>query len=119
MLNVRKPALLKSVINLLAVAGFVSLNALAGSGQTAKSPAANTYKTNCVACHGADGRGSAVGKSLQAPDFHSAALQQQPDAQLNAAITQGKGNMPAFAGRLSSDEISALVTYIRTFKKTK
>ena len=88
-------------------------------GQSANNSAATTYKTNCVSCHGQDGRGSAVGKSLHAADFHSAQVQQQSDTQLADVVAQGRGNMPAFATRLSKDQIDALVKYIRTLAKAK
>src|SRR5258707_14224855 len=91
----------------------------AGLGQPANNSAASTYKTNCVSCHGQDGRGSAVGKSLHAADFHSAQVQQQSDTQLAGVIAEGRGNMPAFGTRLSKDQINALVKYIRTLGKAK
>src|SRR5438094_7413243 len=89
------------------------------SASPANNSAAGTYKTDCVSCHGPDGRGSAVGKSLHAADFHSAQVQQQSDAQLAGVIAEGRGNMPAFGTRLSKDQIDALVKYIRTLAKAK
>ena len=74
---------------------------------------------NCVSCHGQDGRGSPVGKSLHTADFHSAQVQQQSDVQLAAVVADGRGNMPAFGTRLSKDQIVALVKYIRTLAKAK
>jgi cytochrome c6 len=103
----------------LGIAIFMGSTVSAGFGQAAGSPAADTYKTNCVACHAADGHGSAVGKSLHAADFNSPQVQQQSDTQLADIITQGKGNMPAFGHSLSKNQIDALVKYIRTFKKAK
>src|SRR6266436_9057758 len=88
-------------------------------GQAANTSAASTYKTNCVSCHGQDGRGSAVGRSLHTADFHSAQVQQQSDAQLAGVVAEGRGNMPAFGTRLSEDQIDALVKYIRTLGKAK
>jgi cytochrome c553 len=90
-----------------------------GFGQAANNDAAATYKTNCASCHGADGHGSAVGKSLHAADFHSSQVQDQTDAQLAAVISQGRGNMPPFGTSLSKDQIDALVKYIRTFRDAK
>src|SRR6266566_2132323 len=88
-------------------------------GQSANNSAATTYKTNCVSCHGQDGRGSAVGKSLHAADFHSAQVQQQSDAHLANVIAEGRGNMPAFGTRLSTGQVDALVKYVRTLGKAK
>jgi len=85
----------------------------------APNSTASTYKTNCVSCHGPDGRGSVVGKSLHAADFHSAQVQQQSDEQLADVVGQGRGNMPAFGTRLSKGQIDALVKYIRTLAKGK
>ena len=103
----------------LAIAIFLGAAASLGFGQPANNSGASTYKTNCVSCHGQDGRGSAVGKSLHAADFHAAQVQQQSDAQLAGVIAEGRGNMPAFGTRLSKDQIDALVKYIRTLAKAK
>jgi mono/diheme cytochrome c family protein len=83
------------------------------------NPAAGLYKTNCVACHGADGRGTPTGKSLQVADFHSPKVQQQPDAQLVQVISEGRGNMPPFGDRLNKNQVGALVTYIRNLGKAQ
>jgi mono/diheme cytochrome c family protein len=101
------------------MATFLGATAWLGFGQPANNSAAAAYKTNCVSCHGQDGRGSPVGKSLHVADFHSAQVQQQSDAQLAGVIAEGQGNMPAFGSRLSKDQIDALVKYIRTLEKGK
>src|ERR1700739_4004055 len=103
----------------LTVAIFLGSSASLVFGQAPNNSAASTYKTNCVSCHGQDGRGSAVGKSLHAADFHSAQVQQQSDAQLANVVAEGRGNMPAFRTRLSKNQIDALVRYIRTLGKAK
>lgn len=104
---------------ILAILTFFVAAATLGFGQPANNSAASLYKTNCVPCHGPDGRGTPVGKSLQAADFHSTQVQQQSDSQLAGVISEGRGNMPAFGTRLSKDQIDALVTYIRTLGKAK
>jgi mono/diheme cytochrome c family protein len=103
----------------LAVAMFFGAASALGFSQAADTSAASIYKTNCVSCHGKDGRGTPVGKSLHAADFRSAKVQQQSDAQLAQVIAEGRGNMPAFGTRLSKDPIDALVKYIRTLGKAK
>lgn len=108
----------KRLARIFAIVAFLAATALLGFGQAANS-AASSYKTNCVSCRGPDGRGSTVGKSLHAADFHSAQVQQQSDAQLAGVIAEGRGNMPPFGTRLSKDEIDALVKYIRTLGKAK
>ncbi len=103
----------------LAIAAFLAATASLGFGQATDNSAASTYKTNCVSCHGQDGHGSAVGKSLHAADFHSAQVQQQSDSQLAGVISEGRGNMPPFGTRLAKDQIDALVKYIRSLGKAK
>ena len=103
----------------LAIAIFLGAATSLGFGQPANDSAVSTYKTNCVSCHGPDGRGSAVGKSLHATDFHSGQVQQQSDGQLAGVVAEGRGNMPAFGTRLSKDQLNALVKYIRTLGKAK
>ena len=39
------------------------------------------------------------------------------DAELTAIITNGKNKMPAYAGKLSDQDISYLVAYIRLLKQ--
>jgi mono/diheme cytochrome c family protein len=39
------------------------------------------------------------------------------DSDLTGAITNGKGKMPAFKGKLTDAQIKDMVTYIRTLKK--
>jgi mono/diheme cytochrome c family protein len=107
------------VARFLAITIFLAATASLGFGQSANNSGASLYKTNCVSCNGPDGRGSAVGKSLNAADFHSAQVQQQSDAQLAGVIAEGRGNMPPFGTRLSKDQIDALVKYIRTLGKAK
>ena len=103
----------------MAIATFLAATPSLGFGQAASNSAASLYKTNCASCHGPDGRGSAVGKSLHAADFHSPQVQQQSDEQLAGVIAEGRGNMPPFGTRLTKDQIDALVKYIRTLGKAK
>ena len=103
----------------LAIATFLAATANLGFGQAVSNSGASLYKTTCASCHGPDGRGSAVGKSLHAADFHSPQVQQQSDEQLAKVIADGRGNMPPFGTRLSADQIDALVKYIRTLGKAK
>ncbi len=78
-----------------------------------------TFKQKCVACHGADGSGNAaVAKMMKAtiPDLGSKEVQAQSDADLEKAITQGKGKMPAVK-QLTDSDLHNLVAYIRTLAK--
>lgn len=76
------------------------------------------YKAKCAMCHGADGTGNTpVGKTMKVKSLASDEVQKQSDADLEKTINSGKGKMPSFAGKLSADELKAVVTYIRGFKK--
>ncbi len=78
----------------------------------AAADAAADYKAKCAGCHGADGSKSMMGaKPLNGPE-----VQKMSDADLNSAITNGKGKMPAYKGKLTDAQISDLVKYIHTLK---
>jgi mono/diheme cytochrome c family protein len=78
-----------------------------------------TFRTKCAMCHGPDGSGSEVGKSMNVPDLRSPAVQKLPDAQLAQIISDGKGGMPSFKNSLSEEQIHALVTHIRSLHQKK
>jgi cytochrome c6 len=81
---------------------------------------AATFKTNCAACHGADGRGQGpIGKALHVKDLASDEVQSQSDKELTRIIADGKGKMPAYKSKLSDDDIAALVTFIRSLRPPK
>ncbi len=83
-----------------------------------KAATAGTYRTKCAMCHGPDGAGSAVGKSMNVPDLRSSVVQ-NTDAELAQIISNGKGGMPAFKSSLSDDQMHALVTYVRSLHQKK
>ncbi len=93
---------------------------LSGRAADAKTSWAN----NCAQCHGASGKGDTkMGKMLNAMDLTDAKKQASfTDAQATAAIKDGikqngKTTMKAFGGKLTDEEIKALVVYVRTLKK--
>jgi mono/diheme cytochrome c family protein len=86
--------------------------------------AKTNWTNNCAQCHGASGRGDTkMGKMLNAADLTDSKKQASfTDAKAAAAIKDGikqngKTAMKAFGGKLSDDEIKALVAYVRTLKK--
>ena len=79
--------------------------------------AAALYKSKCQMCHGADGKGDTpAGKKMGTKDFHDPEVAKASDADLIKITTDGKGKMPAYKGKISDDEIKALVKYIHTLK---
>ena len=83
----------------------------------AQNASETLFKSKCVACHGADGTGSAMGKKMGAHDFTTADVQKMSDADLTGVIANGKEKMPKYADKLKPEEIKGLVAYIRTLKK--
>jgi len=71
------------------------------------------YKAKCAMCHGPDGKGK---EAMKTKDQSSAEVQKMSDADLTAAITNGKGKMPAFK-TLTPDQVKDLVAFIRSLKK--
>ena len=78
-----------------------------------------TFRTKCAMCHGQDGGGSEIGKSMNVPDLRSQAVQKLPDAELAQIISNGKGGMPSFKNSLSEDQIHSLVAHIRSLHQEK
>ena len=78
-----------------------------------------TFRAKCVMCHGPDGGGSEVGKTMHVPDLRSPEVQKLPDAQLAQIISDGKGGMPPFKNSLSSDQVHSLLAYIHFLRAKK
>lgn len=78
---------------------------------------ATLFAKNCASCHGADGKGN---KSIGTPNFSDPNFKKSVSATaMQAAIQNGKGGiMPAWSGKLTDDQISSLVTYIRSLATT-
>jgi mono/diheme cytochrome c family protein len=95
---------------------FVFSIARANLGPDSVASAA-TFRTKCAMCHGPDGSGSTVGKSMNVPDLRSPEVQKLPDAQLAPIISDGKGGMPSFKSSLSEDQIHGLLTYIHSLHR--
>ena len=75
------------------------------------------FTKNCAMCHGADGKGSSA---LGTPNFTDPKWQSSTkEKEMREVIKNGKKGtaMPAFAGQLKDEEISAVVAYIRSLKK--
>jgi mono/diheme cytochrome c family protein len=95
----------------------VTITRAKGGQDSAASKA--TFRTKCAMCHGQDGGGSEVGKSMNIPDLRSQAVQKLPDAELAQIISNGKAGMPSFKNSLSEDQIHGVVTHIRSLAAKK
>lgn len=97
---------------------FVASIARANPAPDAAAASA-TFRTKCALCHGPDGSGSEVGKSMNIPDLRSQAVQKLPDADLAQVISDGKGGMPPFKSSLSEAQIHDLVSHVRSLRQKK
>ncbi|MFQ5593746.1 MAG: cytochrome c [Anaerolineae bacterium] len=70
------------------------------------------FQQNCVTCHGPDGKGVVPGT----PDFTNVeSVAGKAPSDFFQVVTEGKGTMPSWQGRLSPDERWAAIEYMRTF----
>ena len=98
----------------------LSVASIARANPTPDSAAGSaTFRTKCVMCHGQDGSGSEVGRSMNVPDLRSLVVQKLPDAQLAQIISDGKGGMPSFKNSLSGEQVHSLVAHIRALHQKK
>ena len=100
-----------------AILVVISILVLAFAAVAQAEDAAAIYKAKCATCHGTTGAGdTGMGKTLKLRALGSADVQKQTDDELNTIISKGKAKMPAYAGKLSADDVKGLVKFIRTLK---
>lgn len=86
------------------------------SGAAFGADASALWGQHCASCHGKDGSGNtAMGKKLGVKDYTKE--QSFSDAEATNVITNGKGKMKAYKGKLSDADVKALVAYVRSLKK--
>ena len=109
MINMTKAAMIYSHIKpvFVLILFFTSLSCLADKGE-------QLYTDNCAICHGHKGTGG-VGLPIGLEAF----LEQTPDEYLHRSIRVGRPGrvMPNFY-RLSESDIKAIISHIRSWKKT-
>lgn len=111
---------MKTAVKLILVA--VVLGIVFPSSALAGDPDPQTaalYKSKCAACHGVDGKATAMGKKLNTRDFQDPEVAKMKDAELTEATAKGKGKMPGFAKSLKEDQIKSLVAYVRSLSTKK
>ena len=90
------------------------LCAFATAGDTNASSAALTanpiYQKDCAKCHGK----TAGGRHFGGPALISEKAASASVDGLHNIITNGKGHMPKFSGKLTDSEVDALVAQIKT-----
>ena len=90
-----------------AVAATLSTSLFAADG-------AAIYKSRCVGCHGADG--SKVIAALGVKPVNSPEVKKMGAAGVGDVVAKGKNKMPAFAGKLTPEEIHEVSEYVLKLK---
>jgi mono/diheme cytochrome c family protein len=71
------------------------------------------FQKNCAKCHGK----TAEGRHFGGPSLISEKTATASADDLRNIITSGKGHMPKYAGKLTSEEIDTLVQQIKALNK--
>lgn len=95
------------------------------SSPAAPSPAASVdefaratanFQKNCEPCHGPNGEGGPVKtptKQIKVPSLKTEHAIKHTDEQLTKMITNGEEEMPAFKDKMTAEEITEMVRYVR------
>ena len=103
----------------LTLSAIVMLALCLGAVQqsSAQEATPTLYKMKCQICHGPDATGSVAGKKLLVKDFTSSEVQKQTDAELLEVAKKGKNKMPAYGGKLTDNQLTELIKYMRDLAK--
>ena len=71
------------------------------------------FEKNCAKCHGK----TAQGRHFAGPPLVSGKVNAASADDLRSVITNGKGRMPKFAGKLTPEEIDGLVQQIKSLNQ--
>ena len=71
------------------------------------------FQVNCAKCHGK----TADGRHFAGPSLLSEKVRSTSTDDLRNIISNGKGHMPKFAGKLTPEEIDTLTQQIKSSKK--
>lgn len=109
-----------TVIGIFAVtafaAGIPSGNTFAVSSAVSSESVsqASIYRAHCARCHGNDGRANTKeGRKTEAADLTEDSVKAMSTEKMTRIIRNGKGDMPAFAKKLSAAQIAAVIQYVR------
>jgi mono/diheme cytochrome c family protein len=100
----------------------VAIVTLAGINSHADE-AKDNYDKGCAKCHGADGKGDTkMGKKMGIKDLTDAKVQanftdEKAFKAIKEGVKDGEKTLMKPSEDLKDDQIKAMVTYVRTFKK--
>jgi cytochrome c6 len=92
--------------------------AVAGSVGFAQSGGEAVYKANCQSCHGSSGTPNpGIAKSMGVKPANDPEYKSVSEADMIAAVKNGKGKMKAFGGKLTDAQIKDSVEFFRSLAK--
>lgn len=97
------------LLTLAILASAMLFNPTAGKAQDAELNGENLFRANCAECHRQNGQG--LPNVYPALAGNETVLGSGADVALVLII--GRGEMPSFAGALSSAEMAAIINYVR------
>lgn len=103
------PLLAAIMLSCLTLTFYVRTVHGSGPGEQKAQGAALFAEKGCAHCHGASG----FGGSDTGPDLSHVRKELKP-AEIAQQIHDGGNNMPPFSDALTNDEITSLVTYLRS-----
>jgi mono/diheme cytochrome c family protein len=102
------------VCGLIVALCFVFFTVTTGSAQASPADLVLTsnpvFRKNCAKCHGK----RAEGRHFAGPSLKSDTVASASTSELNTIITNGKGRMPKFTGKLTPEEIVTLVEQVNS-----
>ena len=103
------PLLLSALMSALLLASCAGEVPAVPSGDAQLVQGREVYARNCVGCHGVSG-GGGTGSKLS----DGVVVERFPDPAAQAeVVADGRNQMPAFVGKLTDDEIDAVVRFTR------
>ena len=90
---------------------------VAMSATVARADGKADFTSKCQMCHGADGAGKTMmGAKLNIADLRSDAIQNKSAADLEKTVASGKNKMTGYEGKMTKQQISDVVGYVKTLK---
>ncbi len=107
----------------LLAAACVMVGAMSSTSLAAEDGKA-LYTKNCVACHGASGKGDGPASKMlkPSPKPFDTALKGESEADIEKIIKEGgkavgkAASMPPYGKKLNEEQVKAVVSYIKSFK---
>ena len=95
------------ILRIVMLAGAIVLGIAPAGAQSAADAGRDVYTEHCATCHGE--RLNATGA---APDLKLLGADQKP--RFDEMVRNGKGQMPAWEGMISDEEIGQIWAYVRS-----